>query len=291
MMSRQYELIRSAGRPAQKEESMTRVKVAAMVVVIATAPFLAYSWDNDCRYSEPREVVVKTDRAGAIHIKAGAGFLHVRGEQGLDEVQVTGEACAKKKSQLEEVTVDGRVVGGEVRIETHQPRHGNTRLDLTIKVPAEMKVEIDDGSGEIVISDVAGAEIEDGSGEISATRINGDLEVTDGSGEIEVRDLDGDLRISDGSGEIEVRHVTGSVSLNDGSGEIEIERIDGDVKIRSDGSGDISVEQVGGSLHIGSDGSGSIFAEEITGDFIVDRDGSGEIDHRNVGGRVDIPRK
>ncbi len=248
--------------------------VARLVLVgmlMLSAPCLAFTWGDDCDHTAEREAVVDAKGATAVRIDVGAGFLHVRGKEGLSEVRATGNACHERESKLDEVELVGRRSGDKVVIETRMPSDGNCRIDVTIEVPSDLLVTLDDSSGELSLSNVAGADIEDS------------------SGEIEVSDIAGDLTIDDSSGEIEVRNVTGSIRLNDSSGEIDVAKVDGDVLIENDSSGDIRVSDVGGNLRIREDSSGSIRAVRITGDFIVDRDGSGGIEYREIGGKVDIP--
>ncbi len=84
---------------------------------------------------------------------------------------------------------------------------GSMRPDLTAEVPARMTVDVDDGSGERVITGLASLRVDDGSGEIEISEIAGDVSIEDGSREIEVRRVGGTVRVTDGSGEIEIAHV------------------------------------------------------------------------------------
>ncbi len=252
-----------------------RMRTGLMMAVLVGIALVGFP-GQQCEYSEPRSAAVAAEGATTVQIEAGAGFLHVTGKSGLSEVRATGKACASRESLLEKVELVARRDGDRIVIETKFPkrmgRGHNCSLDLTVEVPAELMVEIEDGSGRIKVTDVAGVLIDDGSGEIKVATISGDV------------------RISDGSGEINVRSVTGSVTIRDGSGEIAVQRVDGDVVVTDDGSGEIVVIDVGGSVRVENDGSGDIRAEQIAGDFSVLDDGSGSIDHTGVGGRVKLPR-
>ncbi len=252
-----------------------RMRTGLMVAVLVGAGCAVFS-GQQCEYSAPRSALVAAEGATTVQIDAGAGFLVVSGQSGLGEVRATGKACASRESLLEDVELVTRRDGDRIVIETRFPkrlgRGNNCSLELTVEVPAELMVEINDGSGEIEVTNVAS------------------LLIDDGSGEIKVATISGDVKISDGSGEIDVHGVTGSVTVQDGSGEITVQRVDGDVVVTDDGSGDISVIDVGGSLLVEDDGSGGIRAEQIGGDFTVLDDGSGGIDHKDVAGTVKIPR-
>jgi hypothetical protein len=231
---------------------------------------------DDCEYSEPRDIDIELDGATRARIEATAGFLHIRGQKGLDRVEVRGTACAERRSDLEIVhlTVDRR--GDEIRIlakiDDHGSWHNGPWLDLTIAVPGDLALEVRDGSGEIEAFDIGSIDLEDGSGEVVLERVHGDVRIEDGSGALDVRDVDGMVLVA-----------------NDGSGEITIRGARRDVEIRRDGSGGIDISDVDGNVWIGSDGSGSIRAAHVAGDFLVRNDGSGGISFAAIGGRVEVP--
>jgi len=279
----------------QEEDEMPSKAVLTGVVVCAltASPALAGLWD-DCDFTDERHATIPADGVTTLVIDAGAGSLHVDGVDGLEAIEVDGTACADEKDLLEKIRLETRTAGARATVKTVFPKrfldHATMRLDLQVKVPARMALEIDDGSGEIEIAHVAAATIKDGSGEIEVNDVDGKLEIEDGSGEIEVRTA-GSVRIDDGSGEIEVRKVAGDVTIEDGSGEIHVAHVKGSVIINNDGSGDIEIVDVTRDVRIESDGSGDIDVEEIGGDFIVADDGSGGISHKGVRGTVDIPKK
>jgi len=251
-------------------------RVLCLAVVSLMTVGVAWT-DNDCRFSEAREAMIEVDGLTELRIDAGAGYLHVEGRDDLEQIRIVGTACSSKKSTLDDIRLETRRSQSRVVVETEFPEWGwsggEARLDMTVEVPARMLVIINDGSGELRISNVAAVEVEDGSGEMLITEIAGDVEV------------------SDGSGEIEIRRVRGSVHLEDGSGEIDVAHVDGDVVVHDDGSGDIVISDVGGEVRIDDDGSGDITVDGVGRDFTVDDDGSGHIKYNDVEGRVDIPRK
>lgn len=248
--------------------------IAAVLGVVA----LPVAADVDCEYQEQRQAVLDVDGAKELFIDASAGFLKVIGSNNLSEVVVEGVACASRASDLADIQLETRRRGDRLVIEVDLPDFNwgwdhNVSLDLTVRVPSDLALDIEDGSGFIDLR------------EVGTTRIR------DGSGEIEVDTVFGDLTIEDGSGEIDIRNVRGKVRIDeDGSGSIQISGVEGDVEIEEDGSGSITIRDVVGSVRVNEDGSGSIRAVGITGDFTVDRDGSGGISFDSVGGRVSLPR-
>lgn len=239
---------------------------------------LRFRRSGECTFSLDRSLTISARGVTRFNIDAGSGGLRVEGQQGLEEIEVVGVACASVEEWLDELLLtlhENRA--GEVTLVTHYPerrRRGGRRnvaqIDLTVRVPLGLDVGIDDTSGEIEVVGVGSLWIDDSSGSIRVREINGNLTIDDSSGGLEIQDVSGDVEIEDGSGGIDIREVQGSVTLRDGSGGIAIVDVGHDVVIESDGSGGIDVRRIGG-------------------DFMVDRDGSGGIRHSDVGGLVDIP--
>jgi len=144
----------------------------------------------------------------------------------------------------------------------------NTLIDLTVKIPWNLKCDIRDGSGEIKIS-----------------HINNDLYVKDGSGDLYLKNIKGFVKIKDGSGSIFIDYVQNGLNIDDGSGSINVSNMEGDLKIE-DGSGSIEISEVKGTVKI-EDGSGSIDVKNVSMDVIID-DGSGGIDANHIGGKLII---
>lgn len=263
---------------------------------------------DDCDYTAPRQAALDATGAREVVVEAGAGSLAVRGGDGA-ELQARGTACASREGLLDQILLETERRGDTLHVRTRFPRNvrGTARLDLEIDLPRDLHVRVDDGSGSVVVRNVASLDLEDGSGSLEVTEVAGDVTIDDGSGSIDLRDVRGAVAIDDGSGSIDVLGVGGSMEVDDGSGGIELRGVGGDVRITDgsgsivtrdvdgnvtvteDGSGGIVVSGVGGSVLVGSDGSGSIRVEEVRGDFTVERDGSGGISFSNVDGRVSIP--
>lgn len=235
--------------------------------------------DNPCRHKADRSSNIDAAGARMLELQSGSGAVQVIGKAGLNRVVIRGTACASDADLLEEITLDVRREGSSVVVRANVRDHDRSydwrnneyaRLDIVVEVPAGIAAEIDDGSGELDLSNLGAVRINDGSGEITASDL-ASLRIEDGSGEIRVSDVAGAVDIEDGSGEIELRNIGGSIEIEDGSGEI-----------------DIRVARQGIRI---SDSSGGIGVSDVGGDFIVENDGSGGIAYDNVRGRVDIPRR
>jgi hypothetical protein len=253
---------------------MRKILLPALVLMLSAGCQITLGdWGDDCTHTAERSA--RLDAAGAtrVDIEAGAGSLTIRGREGAGELVAEGTACAAGEGTLEEIRLTAERRGDVLFVATEFPNgiRGPARLDLEIDLPANLPIYVDDGSGPVVVQGVAALEIEDG------------------SGSLHVSDVAGDLTVDDGSGEIEIERVGGQVRLRDGSGEIHVLAAGGDVIVEEDGSGEIEIRGVDGSVIIEEDGSGSIAVRDVRGDFELLRDGSGAVDV-DVDGSVRMPR-
>lgn len=220
-----------------------------------------------------------------LEIRAGAGSLTVTGREGLAAIEVKAEVVAPRVRDKDmekylrdsvELTLEKR---GDVAVLVSRVRDqgrlfhfdDNGRVDLTVAVPKSLALDIDDGSGGIVVEDLSAAlRIEDGSGSVRVVRVAGNVRIDDASGEVVVEGVEGDLEIDDGSGGVEVSNVTGDVSVDDGSGEVRIRGVGGTVTV-DDGSGGIDIEDVGKDVRLVSTGSGGVEVSGVKGRVIRSR--------------------
>ena len=233
--------------------------------------------------TSPRNAVVNAAGAREIRIEAGAGFLHVNGRTGINDVRVIGVARASNRRILDQIRLIAERRGDVVFIKAEFPDdnslwdlfRGNftQALDLTIDVPISIALNVADGSGELKIKGTGPVTLTDGSGDLEVSGITGNVRITDGSGNIVVSGVQGDVYVDDGSGDIDANNVTGNFTIGD------------------DGSGSVDVSGVGGSMRVNDKGSGSLTVNRVGGDFIVDHKGSGSIDYSTVKGSVSIPER
>lgn len=253
-----------------------RRKMLAMALVLAGVLPACAQGGDDCSYEAPRNLDLDAAGVDTLEVRARAGSLEIRGEPGLDQVQVRGMACASREGDLDDIRLVQRREGGRLVVAVEIPDTsglfgGQRRLDLELRVPSRLVLEVDDSSGTASVTNVASLRIDDSSGELQVSGVPGAVRIEDSSGAIEVRDV-GSLHIP-----------------SDSSGEIRVADVRGDAVIDSDSSGAIEMHRIGGNARIGSDSSGSIEVEDVAGDFTVGSDGSGGIEHRGVRGEVRIP--
>lgn len=214
-------------------------------------------------FEKTEQMSLSVDGIDKLVIDCGSGFLYVTGEDSLRGIEVEAEIIVKGKREKDiedyvkkNVKLELKKQGSKAVLvsmfKNQFPRISfQTRvINLTVKVPKNMDMEIDDGSGEVRIE-----------------QIDGNLQIDDGSGEITIRDIQGDVDIDDGSGTVDIRDVTGNVTVDDGSGTIKVNDIGENVKV-SDGSGSIYIDGVGGDVIIKDDGSGSVNIQNVKGKVV-----------------------
>ena len=284
----------------EKEQDMNlgkkyRMKFLLLVMFIFPLAVSAKS------YGETKNLSLPSDGISEMEIECGAGFLKLRGVEGLDEIKVEADIYAgNKKGEKLRKFIDKYL---ELSLEKHGDRavlisriehrhisfffmdNDKSRVDLTVQIPREMDIEIRDGSGEIELKNINGEiDLDDGSGSIDIADVNGNLEIHDGSGELGIHNVTGRMEIDDGSGSIEISKATGDVKITDGSGEINLDRIKGDLII-DDGSGSLLISDIDGNVRI-TDGSGPIILEGISSDVNIVESGSGGVRLTDVRGNV-----
>lgn len=229
-------------------------------------------------YEDVRNLSLSAKGINQLEIDCGSGFLKVNGQKGLTEIKVEAEIVLEGRSEKNaeeflkkylDLSLEKRGSRAVLKSGFKDYRSlfsfGNKLINLTVSLPAEMDLDVDDGSGYIKIEDIVGnLVIDDGSGDIEIVNNKGDVDVDDGSGEIDLEEINGDVDVEDGSGEINVEGVSGDVSIDDGSGSIYVRNIDGNVTVR-DGSGSITIDGVEKDVYIPSDGTGSVRVNNVKG--------------------------
>ena len=228
-------------------------------------------------YTEVRNLELDASGLSGMFIDAGAGAMVVSGDGSSNEIVVVAtiivdgdpeEAAKFVEERLRlELTSDGE--RAELMVGFNPGwgwgRGRDAAVDLDVRIPARLDLEIDDGSGPVKVHDVTGS-----------------VRIDDGSGTIEVANS-GAVDIDDGSGSISLEN-TGAVKIDDGSGSITIVAAAGDVYVE-DGSGTIDIRRVSGSVTV-DDGSGDIEIDDVELDLVIEEEGSGALRYTNVRGSV-----
>lgn len=229
-----------------------------IILLGALVTTLAHAAAND--YVEVRDFEIEAAGISELEIEAGAGSLDVIGESGADSIAVTATIIVPdRREERAKRTIESDMT---LNLERHGDRAllqsyfesrmfqwgDSPRIALEVRVPTQLNLTVDDGSGSIEVRNVHGdIELDDGSGSLSLADV-GSVSVDDGSGSIQIEQAAGDVRIIDGSGSITVRHVAGSVFVDDGSGGINVSDVAADLVIEDDGSGGLRFARIGGSV-------------------------------------------
>ena len=243
--------------------------------VIVMAMFaVSLSHAGSEQYTEVRNLELDASGLSEFFIDAGAGTMVVSGDETSNQIVVVAtilvdsddpEEAAKfieKRLDLKLTSDDGRAKL-KAGFRSGWGRGSDAAVDLDVRMPAQLDLVIDDGSGPVKINDVAGfVRIDDGSGAIEVAS-SGAVDIDDGSGSISLENT-GSVKIDDGSGSITIVSAAGDVYVEDGSGPIEIRRVAGSVTV-DDGSGDIDIDDVEQDLVIEEEGSGSLRYTNVRG--------------------------
>jgi len=255
-----------------------------ILLILMIISFLSICYSGE--YSETRNLKLSGEDIELLKIDCGAGFLKVTGNETQKDIEVQAEIIVKKidRKHVEDflkkylklsLERKGRkaylIAGADQRNSFFSSLFGEKSqviINLTVNVPKNIGLNVDDGSGFIDIKGThGGIYIDDGSGQLTVNNIVGNVEIDDGSGEINLENIEGDVRIDDGSGELTLYHITGNVNIEDGSGELAVVNIEGDVWI-DDGSGTIKLDDIKGDVTIINAGSGGVSIKNVSGEVV-----------------------
>jgi DUF4097 and DUF4098 domain-containing protein YvlB len=251
-----------------------------LTCALLLAPLAAHA--NECRFQAPRNATFDLAGVHTLVVEVGHHDLHLKGSPGTTSVQFHGRACASSQERLAGLQFSQRREGDRL-ILSADDQHGADRLvffgfssyaylDMQVDVPAGLDVEVDVGSGDAHVANVASLKSDVGSGDLDVNGVRGRFETEVHSGDVRAEDV----------GETRVTSV--------GSGDFTVNRVRGNISIGSIGSGDVNLRAIGGSVDFGSVGSGDLRVNGVARDLRVARVGSGDVVHAAVAGKVDIPK-
>jgi hypothetical protein len=236
-----------------------------------------------------KELKLDAESLNELAVEAGAGSLSIKGQEGLTDIRVKAEiSTSSEDNDHYQLTLTNSgstayLVAKYKGDSSHWSANTDSpQIDLTVLVPPRMLLDINDGSGDLLVKDMTNmVKIKDSSGDLIVDNVNGDLAIDDGSGRIEVSEVMGRVKIVDGSGEMKLSDIKGSIDIEDGSGEMRLSDIEGHIEIE-DSSGSIHVMNVNGNISL-DDGSGDLTVSHVSG-MVTVVDGSGDIDVQDTGG-------
>jgi len=152
-------------------------------------------------------------------------------------------------------------------------RKGQVRA--TIRLPHESSMKIDTGSADLEARGRFGqANVNSGSGDIEIEQIaTGDLKA--GSGDIDVERVIAGVKVKTGSGDVKLGPIGGPGDVIAGSGDVILDSIDGSLKVKT-GSGDVVI-RLGGDRVDAMAGSGDVLIKEVSRGEVFAKTGSGDV--------------
>ena len=200
------------------------------------------------------------------------GELVIEGQRGRTDVELRADLIgwgprafhddAKDAVRLgwEDVDEDtARVVAELAGDYDDDSDHGHYRLDVRLRVPAEVYLDLSHGSGDALVAGVKAVHMDDESGDLEILDIETNAVVNDDSGDLALVRIGGSAFVHDESGDVLISGVSGSVEVKDDSGDIEARNVMGTVRVW-DESGDIDIINAAG--------------------VVIERDTSGDVDIR-----------
>jgi len=175
--------------------------------------------------------------------------------------------------------------GSQILIKVVMPRHlghgswNENGSDLTINLPAHMKVNFSGVSSNVKLSDIENdVDIQTVSGDIKATNLSNMVHLSSVSGNIRSEDLDGELHLSSVSGDIRdkqssgrlsIKVVSGNVTTQSSASEVSLGTVSGEVYVQLAKVDELSVSMVSGDfdgvIHVAD--NGLVKMSSVSGDL------------------------
>lgn len=116
-------------------------------------------------------------------------------------------------------------------------------IELEVRFPRRMAVEVSNGSGGLTLSGAASAVVDLASGGVEVSDVSGDADIETASGGITVEGVGGSLKVCSASGGVEIAQVAGLVKAETASGRI-------DIVLGPDHAGPVSAETGSGGITV-----------------------------------------
>ena len=142
------------------------------------------------------------------------------------------------------------------------------RTSLTVRVPMESNLRIDNRNGDVSLSG-----------------LRGDQAISNAFGEVAVRGIEGSLDLNNRNGNVAIESVSGSATIENAFARTEVRNVGGNLAVDTR-NGDVDVSDVNGSATI-ENAFASVRASSILGDLAI-RGNNNAVDLENVAGNVEV---
>lgn len=256
---------------------MRHLIFAALLLV----PAAAMADEPQCKFHADRNLDLDLGGVRQIRFVVNSHDLKVDGSAG-GKPGLHGRACASSQEDADNLVVLQSKEGDTLVIELKDKRDSGwhmswgskySYLKVQANVPGNLPIEVNVGSGDAQVRNVAS------------------LDSSAGSGDLEVDGVRGAVKANVGSGDVKLSNV-GAVEIGSvGSGDLTARNVTGGVRIGTVGSGDAKLSDITGDVDVGTIGSGDLDVDGVKGNLTVRTTGSGDVDQKGVTGKIDIPHK
>jgi len=128
------------------------------------------------------------------------------------------------------INIIDRQNGDQIDIElrfphtTFQMNWRNRRVDIELKVPRDIDLDLHTGDGNVDVQSVKGTIIlQSGDGNLTLSELQGTLKANTGDGKINMRNVRGDLTLHTGDGRLDLTGIDGSLRAETGDGRVKVD--------------------------------------------------------------------
>lgn len=241
--------------------------VVVSVLIMAGLAALATNW-RVVTIPLPTRTFPIMERARLV-ITNGAGTVAIRrGEEGMVSVTATKRASGigidAERMQIN-YTQYGDLLDISSQMQWSLFQFGLRTIDFEITVPPSCDVQLQNGSGRVLVEGASGIiRVRTGGGNVEAHNLEGQIAMKTGGGRIQASNLQGLIDLNTGGSRIEAQNLRGQLTAKTGGGRIEISQTalrgasslkTGGGTITFDGSldagGNYQFRTGGGKIHLG----------------------------------------
>ncbi len=166
---------------------------------------------------------------------------------------------------------------------------GSIEVNFTIKVPKNMKLDLDNNFGRIDVKSInKKVSIDNEHGDVDISYIDSNVEVRNKHGKVNIDTVSKQLEVINSFGDIEVNNVSESAYISNSHDDIYISDVKGDLEINGSFS-KIQVKDIKGNLDI-KDNNENIYLNNIKGKVYIDNQ-YGDIEIQGIEDLLDITNK
>jgi DUF4097 and DUF4098 domain-containing protein YvlB len=225
--------------------NMKRTIVIAATVALLALPALAQQAVNERRAASPTGTVEVSNIAGSVRV--------IGWSQG--EVEVTG-TLGRGTERLDFSGPPERILVKVVVPEHTRDLEGS---NLTVKVPAGCRLEVEAVSADITVEGLTGV--------LELDSVSGEITVAGDPGEIEAESVSGDIDLSAKSATMRLASVSGSIKARGARGEVTVETVSGNATVEAASADRVELESVSGTIRFAGELSANsrLDAESVSG--------------------------